>query len=372
MQPAHDQLEVTLIGPGYGECCVVHLGSNHWITIDSCIDSHSRQPAALSYLDSIGVDASEAVRLIVATHWHDDHIRGIGKVLGCCSNSRFCCSAALTRKEFIATVCQYGGKNPIAGGPGVREISEVLHILEKRGHQTSPIRAVMNRRILHYDAKTLAHGQECSIWVLSPSDKQVEQFFYELTAMMPGLKQAKRRAIAQTPNHSAVAVCIKIGDVSILLGSDLEETRNPETGWSVIVRSAERPRGRATIFKVPHHGSENGHNQDVWNEMLAANPYAVLTPFGSGRKMLPSIEDAGRITGLTDSAYSTATVRQAKTNKRRDPAVEKTIKTTVGTLRQAEPATGVIRLRGNAGAENSSSWQVELLNGACHLRDAHP
>ena len=78
--PSKDEVEVTLLGPGYGESIVVHFGQGEWIIVDSCIND-AREPQALEYLRAIGVEPDEAVSLIVATHWHDDHIRGMAKVV---------------------------------------------------------------------------------------------------------------------------------------------------------------------------------------------------------------------------------------------------------------------------------------------------
>ena len=74
--PCTDEVELTLLGPGYGESVVVHIGQGRWVIVDSCI-TDAREPQALDYLLSIGVDPAAAVTLIVATHWHDDHIRGM-------------------------------------------------------------------------------------------------------------------------------------------------------------------------------------------------------------------------------------------------------------------------------------------------------
>jgi hypothetical protein len=58
---------------------------------------------------------------------------------------------------------------------------------------------------------------------------------------------------------------------------------------------------------VPHHGSRNAHNQDVWNLMLEASPVAVVTPYTGGTSPLPTVGDQKRLVRLTTNrAYSTA------------------------------------------------------------------
>src|SRR5262245_58961005 len=54
--PASDEVEISLFGPGIGECSVVHLGGGQWMVVDSCIDRSTRRPVALEYLAEIGVD----------------------------------------------------------------------------------------------------------------------------------------------------------------------------------------------------------------------------------------------------------------------------------------------------------------------------
>jgi glyoxylase-like metal-dependent hydrolase (beta-lactamase superfamily II) len=50
-----------------------------WIPVNSCLGPESEGPATLEYLDSIGVSRTD-VRLVVASHWHDDHDRGLAKL----------------------------------------------------------------------------------------------------------------------------------------------------------------------------------------------------------------------------------------------------------------------------------------------------
>lgn len=100
--PAPDQLEVSLFGPGYGECTLIHIGSGKWIIVDSC--SQSSVPVALKYLREIGVDARSSVVSIVVTHWHDDHVRGISKLIEECPTADVVLPAAMSGREFIEMV----------------------------------------------------------------------------------------------------------------------------------------------------------------------------------------------------------------------------------------------------------------------------
>src|SRR3954447_12601863 len=75
--PREDEVEVTVLGPGRGECVLVHLGAGDWMIVDSCQPGgHRARHPALEYLMDIGADLGK-VTLIVASHWHDDHIRGL-------------------------------------------------------------------------------------------------------------------------------------------------------------------------------------------------------------------------------------------------------------------------------------------------------
>lgn len=100
--------EVTLIGTGggYGESILVHLGFNNWIVIDSCVNPNTNESLPLWYLESIGVDVSKDVKLIICTHWHDDHIIGISTLLKKCLNAKFCMSKASDTKKFLQCYCQ--------------------------------------------------------------------------------------------------------------------------------------------------------------------------------------------------------------------------------------------------------------------------
>jgi beta-lactamase superfamily II metal-dependent hydrolase len=358
-----DEFEISLFGPGYGECAVIHLGANQWVIVDSCRDQTKRSVVPLDYLARIGVDPSVSVRLVLATHWHDDHVRGLGEVVDACTRARFVCASALTKNEFVTMVMRYeDGSARTPSGSGVREMYRVLRRLAENSRQVNF--AAPNRLILRCEEVRGVSGRACEITTLSPSDKQLEIFWSEIADQMPELRHTMRRAVAKSPNHLATALWITAGEEAVLLGSDLEETADPATGWSVIVQSDERPLGIATVFKIPHHGSENGHSDDVWDRMVAKGAFALLSPFTNGNVRLPTNNDINRIVARAGYAYLTSNPHLRPPVKR--PAtVARAIRTRPRRLMLAEPKVGHIRLRKRYGGDHR--WYVALMGGARKL-----
>jgi hypothetical protein len=361
--PETDELELSLLGPGWGECVLVHLGGGVWITIDSCVDNSSAEyrSLALSYLNQIGVAADQSVMLVLCTHWHDNHIGGLAQIVDHCQQADFFLSSALQDEQFAAMVRAYQKGALVAGGSGVTEIDRIFDCL-RRSRRPAGL-AIQDRRIFRLDGEDSGHGLECLVWSLSLSDAQVARFLAGLS--FPSAGQTKARCHPMRPNHQTVVVWIEIGETKILLGGDLEETEEQRTGWSVIVRSPTRPSGQASILKIPHHGSQNGHSDCVWRKMLVQEPFALLTPWNRGSK-LPTPDDVTRIVGLTPNAYSTATLA-ARRVKRRSPPVEKTLRELGVNVRPSEPRTGLLRMR----KRRPGSWRLECFNGACHLSEVH-
>jgi len=118
---------------------------------------------------------------------------------------------------------------------------------------------------------------------------------------------------------------VKLGDFHLLLGADLEETNDQLTGWSAIIMSEVKPwlKGKARIFKIPHHGSETSHVHDVWNEMLHPNPIAIMSTKLGGRSSIPKNNDIKRIKNYSPNVFCTREPWNRKI--RRERSVEKTI-----------------------------------------------
>ena len=349
--PEYDEIEVSLFGPGYGECVLVHIGSGRWVVVDSCLNSDS-EPTALAYLRSIGSNPSEAVALIVATHWHDDHIRGIADLVEECLDATFCCASALGSEEFLAALGALEKRPATATGSGARELYRVFSLLVERS--TTCAFAIPHRRVLNL------HG--CEIWSLSPSDKAFGAFLQQVGSLLPRELEAKRWIPSLTPNEAAVVLLISLEDTTILLGADLERR-----GWLEMLETYDHRQGKASVFKLPHHGSQDAHEDRVWKEMLSRDPIATLTPWRRGGRELPKETDIDRILSFAGEAYVTAS-RQDLTSKSvrgRSKAVERTIRESGARIRSVARPGGMIRLRKKA--DSSADWNVDVFGSACRL-----
>lgn len=350
--PGRDEFEFTLFGPGYGESIVLHVGGGIWIIVDSCLDAKGT-PSSLEYLDQIGVNPADAVDLIVASHWHDDHIHGMTRLVEVCSKATFCCASVLCQKEFLAVVGALEDRHLSASGSGLREIYGVFSQLSQVKMQ--PALAIANRLI--YRRNT------CEIWSLSPNDANFLSFLRGVGKLLPKVGESKRRISSISPNDIAVTLWIKVGDVTVLLGSDLEKR-----GWVEIVQSTARPEDKASAFKIPHHGSENAHEPDVWKWMLEPDPLAVITPWRRGARTLPRKSDAQRILSCTTNAYATATIGSSmSTPVSRRKEVERSIRESGVKLHRLSITPGGIRLRKKLNSQ--TQWDIEKFGSACHLKN---
>ena len=365
-KPSASQIEITLLGPGYGESAVCHLGGEQWIIIDSCLDKGAgNEPASLAYLRGIGVDPSEAVRLIVATHFDDDHIRGLADTIVQCTNATVCLSHALGKSEFLgAAEAIEENASGLGITSGVREIRRIMGHLRNSGRY--PKRAGANQELLYLPSSQTGHGWPVRIKALAPCDAEIDNALLHIAEMIPSEKSPMRHGKARLRNHHSVVVWIDFGFCRVLLGGDLEETSAAATGWSAVVALAPTLEAQAKIFKVPHHGSETGHSDAVWRTLLTNDPIALITPFSKSKEKLPTSGDVQRILMYANNAHVTADHSQPRI-KKRDKAVDKIIRRRGRFHAAFENTIGGVRLR-NAVQSNNSEWNVEYIAGsACHI-----
>lgn len=361
--PAPDEVEFTLFGPGFGECGLIHIGDGRWIVIDSCVPAGSGDPIALSYLRRLGFEPIAAVVCIIATHWHDDHVRGMGSLLDTCSQALFVCSSAMATKEFDAMVHAFEGQRMLRTGSGVREVNQVFSLLKGDEKRPPARRGSAGRILWHAPAMTLGHAEPVSVTALSPSDREVELSLAAIAKLMPRERETQYRCPAEQPNLMSIATHISIGPIRLLLGADIEHVDDDARGWRAVLNDATLPHERSAVFKIAHHGAESGHMGRVWSELLDPAPFAAAAPWQRGGRRLPTDADVARIVGHSENAYLTANPLVGHTPVNRPSAVERQLREMGARISRLNPPMGAARFRRHL--TNGSPWRVDL-DGAAH------
>lgn len=308
--PESDEIEVSLFGPGKGEAAAIHIGRGEWILIDSCVDARSGKLPVVEYLQHLGVDLANDVKLIISSHAHDDHFKGIADVWRLCKSAFFVCSAALSAPEFRALIDLEEAVNPGVAVSAYREFRSVLDIArERRPAMTggiTPIRRVLEGTTLLTRPSTDS-GDGAAVRALSPSSLSLERSLQAFASVLPTTGSERHIANVEI-NELTVAVWIEVGEKRILLGGDLENGPSG-CGWEAVVATA--PSGdRASVYKVAHHGSDNAHHEGMWDRLVTTDCVAMVTPYRPGRKPRPSEEDVARISARTPNGYATAQTKR--------------------------------------------------------------
>ena len=343
--PALDEIEVTIFGPGYGEAIAVHLGNGIWLLVDSCVNPESKMPASEEYLDSIGVNESQ-VETIVASHWHDDHVRGISNLAAKYANAEFVISAVFNDKEATAFVSAYGGATSSSLTGGAKELFSTIKLRDKVSFA------------LHKSIVMEKHGVR--VTALSPMHGAFAQSLSNIGKYLAKKGDSINHAPALSPNLEAVVLHIDLEDDAILLGSDLEEHTN--YGWSAVISDhwsgARRP---ATAYKIAHHGGESGHCQELWRILLQPDPATGMTPWSLMGNRLPTQEDQQRIKQNTTNAYISSV---ASSRPVMDGSQLARLRDMATNIKLVDAGFGAVRFRKKTGGR---SWNTDLFGAAQKL-----
>jgi hypothetical protein len=365
--PGPAELEISVFGPGYGESVLVHVGHGAWFVIDSCIDPRTKRSAPLDYLESIGAEPGSAIRLVVASHWHADHVRGLHQIYSAATSAKFSCAESLTRQEFLTLAKIYSmepGKIPL----GPEELHRCLTTVRERTTQSGTLqhRWAGPDRILW---QTASHDPvKVRLITLSPSDEMHSRTIEMMLNYIKVLKRgfAEPGLLASCPNDVAVAILLEINGRQILLGSDLEQESNAKVGWSAVMAGEAVRDSKCCVFKVAHHGSGSGHSEAVWDQLMEPQPLAFITPFRHGSHRIPTDKDRARILARTGDAYISADPNVTSKAPKKSAKVQAIVGNTIKNRRLANGPMGHIRWR--APIDNlADRGLVELFDGALPL-----
>lgn len=358
--PHSDEIEITVLGKSFGESVVAHLGSGNWIVVDSLLDDGGIA-APLAYLKSIGVDVSSSIKLIALTHWHRDHIGGISQIMEAAPSASVALPAAFSNTNF-STFTEACLSDRSIRTDELKEISRVGELFSD-GTRPAPTYTSGARPLITIPASSSSSGVAVTLYGLSPSDRDVHQFYLRLSGHSPGSGVARLPAFKE--NDISIAMWLSIGDDAVLLGADLETVGANDRGWKAVLGSTTRPEGRASLYKVAHHGSSTGHHADIWPKLLSSEATSVVAPWNRSTG-LPTDADKRRILALSPNSFITA---QVAARRYQPKGVEvKTLASHGITVVDTNHRVGAVRLRKSL-SSRLGRWEVDLQNGAVHLKD---
>ena len=305
-QPSSDVIEISIFGPKYGESIVVHTGRGRWIIVDSCLND-KQEPAALQYFREMSVTPSEAIDLIVSTHWHDDHTKGLTEILRQSKQTKIACTSAKFAKDLRAIHRAFVKKSAEYASPANEQV-RLFEFCKQNGVKL--IQVIQDRELKR---KINSDSHLKSLIALSPTDDAILETGAKIGKIISDL-QEPRKVSGKEINVASTVLRFCFPGFSILLGSDME---NHRSGWDSILESEELHPEHSQIFKIPHHGAESGFHGCVWVSMLNSNPVSVVTPFVQGNLKLPTLKDIERICSITNQGFLTSGFQRTRIRDRR-------------------------------------------------------
>ena len=344
IKPNEDEIEISVFGRGYGECIVLCTGNQDFVVVDSFINPQTNNPISIDYLQAMNIDCS-AIKYVILTHWHADHIAGISKVLYAAnSNVKLVLSPIITDEKFNSFISQ----GIQEGLNSTSEFSRVLNYIKKRGKECIILTTQDQRVCANEDIN------DVEIFTLAPQQLDLVRYLQTLILSAKGHKTAYE---FHDDNILSIVLLMKFMNDGILLGGDLENVTARTEGWNAVVNNYSHKKCRPSIFKVPHHGSENGHNDLVWKNILREKPVSILTVYNKGSK-LPKESDVNRIKKLSQKLFVVG--NKAKLNKDLRTSMRKLMPNI--TIEEISNEIGMVRLRRSL--KNPENEYIDIFGAA--------
>jgi len=284
--------------------------------------------------------ATQVVGILI-THWHSDHIRGAFALFQECQNAKLYHSCALSSNEALHLAAMYKKDVFAETDKNIREFVDIVQYLfkTKDRDRLDPVKA----KHTFFDHRS---GPQTRMIALSPSNTAVTQAISKLVESKPTDGSGRvKNVVPESENLNAVAIHFTFGEFSAVLGSDLEETGNMQTGWSAVFQSGivgDLSLSTSSLYKVAHHGSETGHHEKIWSDLLAENPISITTPYT--RSGLPAPDNINRVTALSSEFLVSRDPNSGKKIKR-DSMVDREMRAIVKARKSVNDKMGHIQIR---------------------------
>lgn len=273
LKPADDEIEITTIGPGFknGESVVIHYGDGNWMIIDSCKANDEVLP--LEYLSAINV-SFDNVKVVVCSHWHQDHYLGLHDILQKCKNAEFKIGKIGNFSNFVQYILKANALQTNRAD-GWKEFEKCLDALETIGKRKPQY--LYHDQLIDYNDKV-----DINLYCFGPSDEAMNAFDKLLVNLdISNPQEIKLNELKE--NMVSLSVTLSHKKNSALIGCDAEVNRSNK--YAIYDCRCDCDKAKATGFcnviheskvfarlipfsfvKISHHSSVTGYCPKFWEE----------------------------------------------------------------------------------------------------------
>ena len=299
-------LELHVIGGNKGEAVVVRLPEGGWGVVD-CFAASLDEEHANPVLQFLRKENVGELEFLCLTHPHDDHFRGMSRLLGEFRIRSFWQSAAMMPhrlKSIIASAIDAEVSGAEEARSSQRELELIFELVAERRERTKsarrepliPKHCTANAQV--YPTPTVA-GASVAVHVIAPTARDVDDYHNELGHLFDATGRMKASLPHSRHNDISIGLLIKFGQTRILLGGDVEKR-----AWQNALQEYDQAELAAHCVKVSHHGSTTGYCDGLWHVLSArCKPIAVVTSFRQHR--LPRKPALDHIRRFSDRLLST-------------------------------------------------------------------
>lgn len=286
--PHPDEVEITVLGKGFGESVVVHYGGK-WVVIDSFFDQATSRPAALVYLESLGVKPAEDVASVVLTHMHQDHYSGIDITVSECRSAGFYLPGATSLDRWKRLKASASASGTYGGARNrdvlVWEAAETADGSSQRGLYAAD---------MGHEIKT---GSSAVLKCVGPTSAA------SLSRRLPTKRLSKiAKELKSKPNCTSIVLWLEVESIRVLLCADFEQRQH--VGWEALMKEHRNSQWLtgASLVKVPHHGSEGAHHRPLY-EQWCHSPIGIVTAYTRGPRPLPQFDMVEKLRHVCSELY---------------------------------------------------------------------
>lgn len=302
--PDEDELEVSVFGPGRGECIIVHVPNGPWFIVDSLTikDEDRTLPVATAYLkNGLGISSVYGVFL---THWHEDHTNGAADLLRTFADTIKIVGLpnSFGRREFASFMSDL-----LPSAIRFRMVKDIVNVIEalKDPLLENTMRIPLSDRILL--SPDNAHW---TLRSLSPSFEDIRHQAKALGAFLPGFNGSIPKGY--DVNASCAVIKLEVDAIRIILASDLDVGDSSQRGWQCIVNNHTNQNLplSSLILKIGHHGSRTAFYQPALEAIRGDGQlFGVITPFPAPGHSLPRDEEVKKFLNFCSYVHQTGTCK---------------------------------------------------------------